>query len=97
MVVNAHQRPSLLLLSLCLLVAAAPPSDQVYMQAAAVFRRLQPEKAAKQQQLHYGEKRDEAHSTDESVQRRAYQLAFSTLTCTSATVKKNNKLLLGTE
>lgn len=68
-------------LSVCLLVAITPPSDRVYMQAAAVFRQLRPEKPANQQRLSYGRKADKADSKDESVERRAFQLAFSTLKC----------------
>lgn len=63
-------------------VAVTPPSDQVYMQAAAVFRQLRPEKPARQQHLRYGRKPEEPASKDETVARRAYQLAFNTLKCT---------------
>lgn len=73
---------SVLMFSLCLLVAVTPPSDQVYMQAAAVFRQLRPEKPANQQHLCYGKKTDEPESKDETIERRAYQLAFNTLKCT---------------
>lgn len=72
-------------LSLRLPVVVTPPSDQVYMQAAAVFRQLRPEKPADQQHLRYGQRPDEAVGDDETVERRAYQLAFDTLKCTLET------------
>lgn len=58
------------------------------MQAAAVFRQLRPEKPANQRHLRYEKKTDEKKKTDEpdskdeTVERRAYQLAFNTLKCT---------------
>lgn len=72
---------SVLLFSLRPFVAVTPPSDQVYMQAAAIFRQLRPEKPARQQHLRSAKTTDEPDSKDESVARRAYQLAFNTLKC----------------
>ncbi|TNM86106.1 hypothetical protein fugu_008377 [Takifugu bimaculatus] len=57
--------------------AITPPSDQVYIQAAAVFHQLRPEKPTNHQHLHYGKKPDEIK--DEIPERRAFQLAFKTL------------------
>ncbi|KAM7008661.1 putative methyltransferase NSUN7 [Tautogolabrus adspersus] len=69
--------------SLCksLPTPASPPSDQAYVQAAAIFHRLRSEKTASQQLLHYERKTDTPlpHSGDKTTQRRAFQLAFSTL------------------
>ncbi|KAM3622583.1 uncharacterized protein V6R79_000679 [Siganus canaliculatus] len=58
-----------------------PPSDQVYLQAAAIFQQLRTEKAEAQQLLHYGKKTDapQPESGDKATQRQAYQLAFNTL------------------
>lgn len=73
--------PSILLLfSCCVLVAIIPPSDQVYIQAAAVFHQLRPEKPINHQNLHNGKKPDEIK--DEIPERQAFQLAFKTLKCT---------------
>lgn len=62
----------------------SPLSDQAYLQAAAVFQQLRPEKTVAQQLLHYGKKTDkpQAESRDKATQRQAYQLAFNTLKCT---------------
>ncbi|XP_029138482.2 putative methyltransferase NSUN7 [Labrus bergylta] len=60
---------------------ASPPSDQAYVQAAAVFHRLRSEKTSSQQLLHYEKKTDTPlpQSGDKPTQRQAFQLAFSTL------------------
>ncbi|AWP05626.1 putative methyltransferase NSUN7 [Scophthalmus maximus] len=60
---------------------ACPPSDQVYLQASAIFQHLREEKPVPLQHLHYGRKADlpRAESGDKPGQRRAYQLAFDTL------------------
>ncbi|KAF7651251.1 hypothetical protein LDENG_00113560 [Lucifuga dentata] len=64
-----------------LLPAVSPPSDQVYLQAAAIFQQLYTEKPVTQQLLHYGEKTDATlpESRDKTMQTQAYQLAFNTL------------------
>ncbi|XP_073321031.1 putative methyltransferase NSUN7 [Pagrus major] len=58
-----------------------PPSDDAYLQAAAIFQQLRAEKTVTQQPLHYGKKTDtpQPESKDKTTQRQAYQLAFSTL------------------
>lgn len=63
--------------------AVSPPSDEVYLQAAAIFQQLRTEKTVTQQPLHYGKKTDtpQPESKDKTTQRRAYQLAFDTLKC----------------
>ncbi|XP_076026411.1 putative methyltransferase NSUN7 [Genypterus blacodes] len=63
------------------LPAVSPPSDQVYLQAAAIFQQMYKEKPMTEQLLHYGKKTDTAlpESGDRRTQRRAYQLAFNTL------------------
>lgn len=63
--------------------AASPPSDQAYVQAAAIFQQLRPEKTVAPQLLHYRSKTDEplAESRDRATQRQACQLAFNTLKC----------------
>ncbi|XP_068583213.1 putative methyltransferase NSUN7 [Cebidichthys violaceus] len=60
---------------------ASPPSDQAYLQAAAIFRRLRMEKPVAQQLLHYGRRTDTPlpESGAKTAQRQAYQLAFNTL------------------
>ncbi|XP_034544387.1 putative methyltransferase NSUN7 [Notolabrus celidotus] len=57
------------------------PSDQVYMQAAAIFQRLRTEKTVKQQLLHYEKKTGTPlpEIGDKTTQRQAFQLAFNTL------------------
>ncbi|XP_059191465.1 putative methyltransferase NSUN7 [Centropristis striata] len=59
----------------------SPPSDEAYLQAAAIFQKLRTEKPITQHHLHYGKKTDTPleESGDKPTQRRAYQLAFSTL------------------
>ncbi|XP_038569632.1 putative methyltransferase NSUN7 [Micropterus salmoides] len=59
----------------------SPPSDQTYLQAAAIFQQLQTEKTVTQQRLHYGKKTDAPlpKSGDKTTERQAYQLAFNTL------------------
>ncbi|XP_071373204.1 putative methyltransferase NSUN7 [Centroberyx affinis] len=61
--------------------AVSPLSDQTYLQAAAIFQRLRMDKPITQELLHYGKKMDTPlpESRDKTTQRRAYQLAFSTL------------------
>lgn len=63
--------------------AVSPPSDQAYLQAAAIFQQLRAEKTVAQQLLHYEKKTDTwlPESGDKTTQRQAYQLAFSTLKC----------------
>lgn len=63
--------------------AASPPSDQTYVQAAAIFQQLRPEKTVAPQLLHYRSKTDEplAESRDRATQRQACHLAFNTLKC----------------
>ncbi|XP_069553253.1 putative methyltransferase NSUN7 [Brachyistius frenatus] len=57
------------------------PSDQVYLQAAAVFQQLRTEKPVTHQLLQYEKKTDTPlpESGDKPSQKKAYQLAFSTL------------------
>ncbi|XP_036962709.1 putative methyltransferase NSUN7 [Acanthopagrus latus] len=57
----------------------SPPSDEAYLQAAAIFQQLRTEKT--QQPGHYGRKTDapQPESKDKTTQRQAYQLAFNTL------------------
>ncbi|KAM9856992.1 putative methyltransferase NSUN7 [Aulostomus maculatus] len=59
----------------------SPLSDQAYLQAAAIFQRLRPEKPVTRQLLLYGMKTDTRlpESRDRTAERQAYQLAFSTL------------------
>ncbi|XP_030267936.1 putative methyltransferase NSUN7 isoform X2 [Sparus aurata] len=59
----------------------SPPSDEVYLQAAAIFQQLRTEKTVTQQPLLYGKKTDtpQPESKDKTTQRQAYQLAFNTL------------------
>ncbi|XP_029987848.1 LOW QUALITY PROTEIN: putative methyltransferase NSUN7 [Sphaeramia orbicularis] len=61
--------------------AESAPSDQAFLQAAAIFQQLRMEKPVTQQLLHYGQKTDAPlpESEDKITQRQAYQLAFSTL------------------
>ncbi|XP_061575177.1 putative methyltransferase NSUN7 [Cololabis saira] len=58
-----------------------PRSDEVYLQAAAVFQQLRPEKPATHQLLQYGKKTDmpAVESGDKAAREQAYQLAFNTL------------------
>ncbi|XP_037830541.1 putative methyltransferase NSUN7 [Kryptolebias marmoratus] len=59
----------------------SPPSDQVYLQAAAIFQQLHKEKPAAQQLLQY-EKRANVPPFENgaaATQKQAYQLAFNTL------------------
>ncbi|XP_033949546.1 putative methyltransferase NSUN7 [Pseudochaenichthys georgianus] len=57
------------------------PSDQVYLQAAAIFQQLRTEKPVTQQALRYGKKMDTPlpDSGGKNSQRQSYQLAFNTL------------------
>ncbi|RVE76279.1 hypothetical protein OJAV_G00006690 [Oryzias javanicus] len=59
----------------------SPPSDQIYLQAAAIFQWLRAEKPAPHHLLQYKEKTDTplSGSGDKNPQKQAYQLAFSTL------------------
>uniref|UniRef100_A0A7N8Y7Q2 Putative methyltransferase NSUN7 n=1 Tax=Mastacembelus armatus TaxID=205130 RepID=A0A7N8Y7Q2_9TELE len=59
----------------------SPPSDQVYLQASAIFQQLREEKPVPNQLLCYGEKTDAPLPMigDKHTQRQAYELAFSTL------------------
>ncbi|XP_051801353.1 putative methyltransferase NSUN7 [Acanthochromis polyacanthus] len=63
------------------LSAVCPPSDQIYLQAAAVFQQLHTEKPVTHQGLHYGKKTDTPppESGGKPAQKQAYQLAFNTL------------------
>ncbi|KAM9314833.1 putative methyltransferase NSUN7 [Pholidichthys leucotaenia] len=58
-----------------------PPSDQVYLQAAAIFQHLRTEKPVTHQRLHYGKKTDTPlpECGDRPTRKQAYQLAFNTL------------------
>ncbi|KAE8300159.1 putative methyltransferase NSUN7 [Larimichthys crocea] len=59
-----------------------PPSDQAFLQAAAIFQQLRTEKSATKQRLYYGKKKTDTTQTetgDETPQRQAYHLAFNTL------------------
>ncbi|KAM6940097.1 putative methyltransferase NSUN7 [Xenentodon cancila] len=56
-----------------------PQSDEVYLQAAAVFQQLRPEKSVTHQLLQYGEKMPLVESRDKATQEQVYQLAFNTL------------------
>ncbi|XP_043970068.1 putative methyltransferase NSUN7 isoform X2 [Gambusia affinis] len=58
--------------------AVCPPSDQVFLQAAAIFQQLCREKPEPHQLLQY-ENRLPLNSDDEATQKQAYQLAFNTL------------------
>ncbi|KAM9363709.1 putative methyltransferase NSUN7 [Symphorus nematophorus] len=75
--------PPLLCLNSSLASPVSPPSDQAYLQAAAIFQQLRTEKKiATQQLLHYGKKTDtppQPESGDKTTQRQAYHLAFNTL------------------
>ncbi|XP_074538859.1 putative methyltransferase NSUN7 [Halichoeres trimaculatus] len=57
------------------------PSDQVFVQAAAIFQHLRAEKTVAQQVLHYEKKTNTPlpESKDKTTQRQAFQLAFNTL------------------
>ncbi|KAJ4945164.1 hypothetical protein JOQ06_013700 [Pogonophryne albipinna] len=57
------------------------PSDQVYLQAAAIFQQLRTEKPVTQRALRYGKKMDTPlpDSGGKNSQRQSYQLAFNTL------------------
>ncbi|KAK1886224.1 putative methyltransferase NSUN7 [Dissostichus eleginoides] len=57
------------------------PSDQVYLQAAAIFQQLRADKPVTQQALRYGKKMDTPlpDSGRKNTQRQSYQLAFNTL------------------
>ncbi|XP_070847861.1 putative methyltransferase NSUN7 [Chaetodon trifascialis] len=59
----------------------SPPSDQAYLQAAAIFQQLRSEKKVTHQRLHYGKKTDsqQPESGDKTTQRQAFKLAFNTL------------------
>lgn len=59
------------------------PSDQVYLQAAAIFQQLHKEKPAEQRCLQYEKKTNMPLLENENhpTQRQAYQLAFNTLKC----------------
>ncbi|XP_043970066.1 putative methyltransferase NSUN7 isoform X1 [Gambusia affinis] len=58
--------------------SVCPPSDQVFLQAAAIFQQLCREKPEPHQLLQY-ENRLPLNSDDEATQKQAYQLAFNTL------------------
>ncbi|XP_056136483.1 putative methyltransferase NSUN7 [Lampris incognitus] len=58
------------------------PSDQAYLQAAALFQQLRMEKPVPQRLLHYGKRMDTAapsESQDRITREVAHQLAFNTL------------------
>ncbi|KAF6733516.1 putative methyltransferase NSUN7 [Oryzias melastigma] len=59
----------------------SPPSDQVYLQAAAIFQWLHAEKPAPHHLMQHKEKTDTplSGSGDKNTQKQAFQLAFSTL------------------
>ncbi|KAM4595690.1 putative methyltransferase NSUN7 [Fundulus diaphanus] len=61
--------------------SVCPPSDQAFLQAAAIFQQLRREKPVSHQLLQYERKTDTLplDSGDEATQRQAYQLAFNTL------------------
>ncbi|XP_008411441.1 putative methyltransferase NSUN7 isoform X2 [Poecilia reticulata] len=62
--------------------AVGPPSDQVFLQAAAIFQRLRREKPEPRQLLRYENRTDTLplnSSDDKATQKQAYQLAFNTL------------------
>ncbi|XP_008290654.1 putative methyltransferase NSUN7 [Stegastes partitus] len=61
------------------LSAVRPPSDQIYLQAAAVFQQLHTERPVTHQGLHYGKKTDTPPPESKPAEKQAYQLAFSTL------------------
>ncbi|XP_028310676.1 putative methyltransferase NSUN7 [Gouania willdenowi] len=63
------------------LPSAQPPSDEVYLQAAAIFQQLQTEKPVKNQLLHYGKNTESPPlgNEDKPGEEEAYQLAFLTL------------------
>ncbi|PWA30593.1 hypothetical protein CCH79_00009322, partial [Gambusia affinis] len=58
--------------------AVCPPSDQVFLQAAAIFQQLCREKPEPHELLQY-ENRLPLNSDDKATQKQAYQLAFNTL------------------
>nr|XP_040042321.1 putative methyltransferase NSUN7 isoform X1 [Gasterosteus aculeatus aculeatus] len=66
---------------------ASPPSDQTYLQAAAIFHRLRTEKPVEQQLLQYGRRTDtppppppeSGFNPPHRLPLNAYQLAFDTL------------------
>ncbi|XP_015799072.3 putative methyltransferase NSUN7 [Nothobranchius furzeri] len=59
----------------------SPPSDQVFLQAAAIFHQLHKEKPVAHQLLHYEKKTNTVllESGKDTTQKQAYQLAFNTL------------------
>ncbi|KAM3864872.1 putative methyltransferase NSUN7 [Diretmus argenteus] len=59
----------------------SPPSDQAYLQAAAIFQRLRVAKPITQHRLHYGKKTDTPlpESRDKTTLVQAYRLAYNTL------------------
>ncbi|MEQ2175048.1 hypothetical protein GOODEAATRI_014236, partial [Goodea atripinnis] len=61
--------------------SVCPPSDQVFLQAAAIFQQLRREKPVSHQLLQYEKKTDTLplDSGDKATQKQAYQLAFNTL------------------
>ncbi|XP_015245126.1 PREDICTED: putative methyltransferase NSUN7 isoform X2 [Cyprinodon variegatus] len=61
--------------------SVSPPSDQVFLQAAAIFQQLRREKPASHQLLQYEKKTDTLpiSSGDKAAEQQAYQLAFNTL------------------
>ncbi|TKS68161.1 hypothetical protein D9C73_002222 [Collichthys lucidus] len=67
-----------------------PPSDQAFLQAAAIFQQLRTEKSVTKQRLHYGKKKKtdtpQPETGDETPQRRAYHLAFNTLKCVKSLI-----------
>ncbi|XP_077426869.1 putative methyltransferase NSUN7 [Vanacampus margaritifer] len=59
------------------------PSDQAFLQAAAIFQHLRTEKPLRHQFVHYEKKKDTLslpESGDKTTEQQALQLAFSTLT-----------------
>ncbi|TKS68167.1 hypothetical protein D9C73_002228 [Collichthys lucidus] len=66
-----------------------PPSDQAFLQAAAIFQQLRTEKSVTKQRLHYGKKKTDTtqpETGDETPQRQAYHLAFNTLKCVKSLI-----------
>ncbi|XP_007551956.1 putative methyltransferase NSUN7 isoform X1 [Poecilia formosa] len=62
--------------------SVGPPSDQVFLQAAAIFQRLRREKPEPRQLLRYENRTDTLpfnSGDDKATQKQAYQLAFNTL------------------
>lgn len=75
-------------------LAATPPSDQAYVQAAVLFQQLRPKTVTKQH-LCYLKKtgKPQQECSDKSTQRQAFQLAFNTLKCMKYCFQQYQKMM----